>query len=68
VNNSNASTSRFCSNKCKSRWRRRSGLDDVERICEYCGKAFKVNKYKPTKYCSSLCASRAITGSKRSLL
>lgn len=59
---------RFCSNKCKSRWRRRSGLDDVERICEYCGKVFKTNKYKPTKYCSSLCVSRAVTGSKRSLL
>lgn len=61
---------RFCSNKCKSAWRRESGLDDVERICEYCGKTFKTNKYKPTKYCSSLCASkgRVVTGSKRTLL
>ena len=44
------------------------GLDDVERICEYCGKVFKTNKYKPTKYCSSLCVNRAVTGSKRTLL
>lgn len=56
---------RFCSNKCKSRWRRASGVDNVERICEYCGKTFICNKYKPTKYCSSKCA---ITGSKRALL
>lgn len=68
VNNSHANTSRFCSNKCKSRWRRQSGLDDVERVCEHCGKVFKTNKYKPTKYCSSLCVSRAVTGSKRSVL
>ena len=64
----NTGANRFCSNKCKSRWRRASGIDDVERICEYCGKTFKVNKYKPTKYCGSLCAGRAVTGSKRSLL
>ena len=36
--------------------------------CQYCGKTFKVNKYKPTKYCSSLCAGRAVTGSRRTLL
>lgn len=57
VNYSNASISRFCSNKCKSRWRRRSGLDDVERICAYCGKIFKTNKYNKTIYCSPKCAA-----------
>lgn len=61
----NNGSNRFCSNKCKSRWRRASGIDNVERVCEYCGKTFICNKYKPTKYCSGKCA---ITGSKRALL
>lgn len=51
VNYSNASVSRFCSNKCKSRWRRRSGLDNVERICVKCGNTYLVNKYSTGKIC-----------------
>lgn len=42
---------RFCSNNCKSAYRRKSGVDDVIRKCEYCGKEFKVNKYAKRKYC-----------------
>ena len=59
VNYSNASTSRFCSNKCKSAWRRHSGKDNVEKICEYCGKKFITNKYSNTRYCNSKCAGKA---------
>lgn len=51
VNYSNASTSRFCSNKCKSKWRRDSGLDNVERVCERCGRVYLVNKYSKGKIC-----------------
>lgn len=51
ANYSNASTSRFCSNKCKSKWRRDSGLDDVERVCERCGNVYLVNKYSSGKIC-----------------
>lgn len=61
----NNGSNRFCSNKCKSRWRRASGIDNVERVCECCGKVFSTNKYKPTKYCGNVCASK---GSKRTLL
>lgn len=46
---------RFCSNSCKSKWRRESGLDNVKRICVVCGKEFEVNKYKKTKCCSRSC-------------
>lgn len=54
--------SRFCSNNCKSAWRRAQGLDDEVRTCEYCGKQFSISKYaKPGKgkYCSKSCSSRA---------
>lgn len=48
--------SKFCSNKCKSAYRRKHRLDDVERTCVVCGKKFKTNKYKPAKTCSRRCA------------
>ena len=49
--------SRFCSNACKSAWRRKSGLDDVERKCPVCGNKFTVNKYSKTVCCSKGCAN-----------
>lgn len=42
---------RFCGNNCKSAYRRKSGVDNVERKCESCGKIFTANKYTKTKYC-----------------
>lgn len=48
----------FCSNACKSAYRRNSKIDDVERVCEVCGKQFLVNKYKKTKTCSKRCANK----------
>ena len=48
----------FCSNACKSSYRRKMGLDNEERICELCGKTFTVNKYAKTKCCSRTCAQR----------
>ncbi len=53
-------TSRFCSNKCKSKWRRESGIDDEIRKCEYCGKEFKVNKYAKKRFCSYECGFAAV--------
>ena len=41
----------FCSNKCKSAYRRASGVDNVERECAYCGCKFIANKYSSAKYC-----------------
>lgn len=41
----------FCSNNCKSAYRRASGVDDVTKICEICGKEYTANKYAITKRC-----------------
>ena len=46
----------FCSNKCKSAWRRKSGLDDVEKVCPGCGNTFRTNRYKASSTCSRKCA------------
>lgn len=53
----NMGRNRFCSNKCKSAWRRKSGLDNEIRVCEICGKEFEVNKYSKAKTCSRKCAA-----------
>lgn len=45
----------FCSNKCKSKWRRDSGIDNIKYVCENCEKEFEKNKYAKTKFCSKNC-------------
>lgn len=52
---------RFCSNACKSAWRRDSGIDDEQRTCEVCGTEFTVNKYYKKRTCSRSCARRLVT-------
>lgn len=52
---------RFCSNKCKSAWRRQSGIDNEKRICAFCGAEFFVNKYFKTETCSRACANKKRT-------
>lgn len=54
-------TERFCSNACKSAWRRDAGLDDVGRVCPTCGDAFATNKYSGTRSCSRRCGRALIT-------
>lgn len=54
---SKLSNTRFCSNSCKSKWRRVNKLDDVERNCENCNEKYMVNKYSKTKTCSRKCAA-----------
>ena len=54
---------RFCSNKCKSAWRRASGVDDEVRTCAWCSATFLVNKYSKTDCCSRSCAGRRARGS-----
>lgn len=44
---------RFCSSNCKSAFRRKSGIDNVERECECCGEKFVTNKYSKAKYCQN---------------
>ena len=48
---------KFCSNACKSKFRRDNSLDDVQRICEICGKPFMTTRFKKQKFCSRECAS-----------
>lgn len=47
----NRSRSKFCSNKCKSAYRRAKGVDNIERVCERCGNVYLVNKYSSGKIC-----------------
>ena len=46
---------RFCSNNCKSAFRRASGVDNVERICANCGQSFVINRYSRSVNCSRPC-------------
>lgn len=50
--------SKFCSNKCKSAHRKKSGIDNEKRTCEMCGKEFECDKYSKTKTCSQSCSNR----------
>ena len=48
----------YCSNACKSAYRRKMGLDLVPAICVCCGKYFNTNKFRPSRTCSRSCANR----------
>ena len=54
----NQGHNRFCSNNCKSNWRREKGLDNEQRICIICSKTFTTNKYSKTKTCSRECGGK----------
>lgn len=43
----------FCSNSCKSAYRRASGVDDVDRECVICGEKFRINRYQKQCKCPS---------------
>lgn len=49
---------RYCSNACKSAYRRKQGKDLETRICAICGDEFKTNKYQSAKTCSQSCANK----------
>lgn len=49
---------RFCSNKCKARWRREHGLNDVKRICKNCGKEFICDNTSKKVFCTRSCAGK----------
>jgi endogenous inhibitor of DNA gyrase (YacG/DUF329 family) len=52
---SKANTARFCSKKCKAKYRRIMHLDDIEKQCVICGKKFMSNKYKNVFTCGKQC-------------
>lgn len=58
---------RFCSNKCKSAWRRDSGLDDEQRACVVCGDGFTINRYAKQRTCGGPCVGRLQSLTKRGL-
>ena len=49
--------SKFCSNKCKAKYRRENKLDCIELVCIICGTNYFTNKYRPNITCSRKCAS-----------
>jgi len=51
-------TNHFCSNNCKSAYRRELGVDNIERICPVCGKTFVISRYSKNITCSSECARK----------
>lgn len=42
---------RFCGNNCRAAYRRKTGVDDIEIVCEVCGCVFKANKYDKRTKC-----------------
>ena len=56
---------KYCSNACKAKHRRESGVDDETRVCEACRQEFTVNKYRDTKSCSQACAGALMSWTKR---
>lgn len=50
--------SKFCCNNCKSKYRRREGIDNIEDKCIVCGKTFVKNKYAKKETCSKECATK----------
>lgn len=53
----NYSTGKFCSNKCKSAYRRRIGVDNETRRCILCGNEYECNKYSKKEKCNN-CSSK----------
>ena len=51
-------TGRFCSNGCKSKWRRFHGIDNEQRTCVMCSATFTIDKYQKKQTCSDYCARR----------
>lgn len=50
--------SRFCSNNCKSKFRRRSKADNITKQCPVCDKEFNTCKYKGSETCSRECGTK----------
>lgn len=54
----------FCSMSCQGMARKKSGVDDVEKVCPICNNTYRTNKYQGRKTCSRTCASEAIRRSR----
>lgn len=49
---------KFCSNNCKQKFRKYSGIDDEIRKCKFCKKKFSSWKYNKTQTCSMSCGQQ----------
>ena len=49
---------RFCSEKCKARYRRANGLNNTIRICKNCGKEFICDNTSKKVFCTRSCAGK----------
>lgn len=56
VSKLDVSKSKFCSNKCRASARRKSGVDNVKKVCDNCGGEFIASKYAKGRMCSRKCA------------
>ena len=55
----NLKHTRFCSNSCKSQWRRNSGIDNIIKTCKVCNNQYEANKYARATTCSRKCGQSA---------
>jgi len=46
---------KYCSNSCKSKYRRVNKLDMQVKCCKFCSKEFTTAKYNGAEYCSKKC-------------
>jgi len=49
---------KFCTDACKAKHRRQTGVDDEDRECGWCGDSFTANKYSDTRTCSRSCGAQ----------
>lgn len=49
---------KFCSNKCKSKYRRDNKLDHIDKKCIICNGIFRRSKYSKTLTCGNDCKSK----------
>lgn len=48
----------FCTNACKSAYRRDMGYDNIALVCPICGETYETSKYLQSETCSRSCANR----------
>ena len=64
---SKLSNTKFCSNACKSKFRRKSKVDNITLICIICSSPFDRNKYGKSQCCSRKCAGQMRKNKKHSI-
>lgn len=52
---SRQSNATMCSNKCRAKDRRDSGVDNEVRRCEWCRGMYSTNRFKESRFCSPEC-------------